>query len=101
MNRPGDDRIYTFGHRNPQGTAFRPGTGQPCSIEHGPDKNDEVNRLVAGGNGGWDPNTGDSYDQSHPMTDLQKFPDAMIPAWRSGDSGTVAPSGGTFLAGSQ
>jgi glucose/arabinose dehydrogenase len=101
VNQPGDDRIYTFGHRNPQGIAFQPGTGQPYSIEHGPDKNDEVNRLVAGGNGGWDPNTGGSYDQSHPMTDLQKFPDAMIPAWRSGDNGTVAPSGGTFLTGSR
>jgi aldose sugar dehydrogenase len=101
VNQPGDDRIYTFGHRNPQGITFRPGTGQPYSIEHGPDKNDEVNRLVAGGNGGWDPNTGGSYDQSQPMTDLQKFPNAMIPAWRSGDSGTVAPSGGTFLSGAQ
>ncbi len=101
VNQPGDDRIYTFGHRNPQGIAFRPGSGQPYSIEHGPDKNDEVNQLVAGGNGGWDPNTNGSYDQSHPMTDLQKFPNAMIPAWRSGDSGTVAPSGGTFLSGAQ
>jgi hypothetical protein len=35
------------------------------------------------------------------MTDLQKFPNAMIPAWRSGDTGTVAPSGATFLTGSQ
>ncbi len=101
VNQPGDDRIYTFGHRNPQGIAFQPGSGQPYSVEHGPDKNDEVNQLVAGGNGGWDPNTGGSYDQSQPMTDLQKFPNAMIPAWRSGDSGTVAPSGGTFLSGAQ
>jgi aldose sugar dehydrogenase len=34
------------------------------------------------------------------MTDLEKFPNAMIPAWRSGTP-TVAPSGATFLAGSQ
>ena len=101
VNQPGDERIYTFGHRNPQGIAFRPGNNLPYSIEHGPDRNDEVNRLVAGGNGGWDPNTGGSYDQTHPMTDLQKFPNAMIPAWRSGDGGTVAPSGGTFLTGAQ
>jgi hypothetical protein len=33
------------------------------------------------------------------MTDLQKFPNAMIPAWLSGDTGTVAPSGATFLTG--
>ena len=96
---PGNDRIYTFGHRNPQGIAFRPSNGQAYNSEHGPDKNDEVNRLVAGGNGGWDPVPG--YNQGVPMTDLAKFPNAMIPAWRSGDSGTVAPSGATFLSGTQ
>jgi glucose/arabinose dehydrogenase len=99
VGQPGDDRVYTFGHRNPQGITFRPGSNVPYSIEHGPDKNDEVNQLVPGGNGGWDPVPG--YSQDVPMTDLQKFPNAMIPAWRSGDSGTVAPSGGTFLTGSQ
>lgn len=99
VGAPGDDRIYTFGHRNVQGIAFQPGTGQPYSIEHGPDWNDEVNRLVPGGNGGWDPVPG--YNQTVSMTDLQKFPNAMIPVWRSGDGGTVAPSGSTFLTGSQ
>jgi aldose sugar dehydrogenase len=98
--QPGiDDRIFTYGHRNQQGIAFRPGTGEPYTAEHGPDINDEVNRLVPGGNGGWDPVPG--YDQSVPMTDLQKFPDAMIPTWRSGDSFTLAPSGCTFLTGAQ
>jgi glucose/arabinose dehydrogenase len=99
VGQSGDDRIYTFGHRNPQGIAFQPGSGQPYGIEHGPNVNDEVNRLVPGGNGGWDPVPG--YNEFTPMTDLQKFPDAMIPAWRSGDGGTFAPSGGTFLTGSQ
>jgi aldose sugar dehydrogenase len=101
VGQPGDDRIYTFGHRNPQGITFQSGTDQPYSIEHGSSIDDEVNRLIPGGNGGWDPVPGyDGFDGSVPMTDLQKFPDAMIPAWRSGDQ-TVAPSGGTFLSGSQ
>jgi glucose/arabinose dehydrogenase len=95
----GDPRIYSYGHRNPQGIAFHPVTNQPFSVEHGPGINDEVNRLSAGGNGGWDPVPG--YNQSVPMTDLAKFPQAMIPAWRSGDSFTLAPSGATFLSGSQ
>ena len=99
VGQGGDDRLYTYGHRNPQGIAFRPGNNVPYAIEHGPNVNDEVNRLAAGGNGGWDPVPG--YNQGVPMTDLQKFPNAMIPAWRSGDSGTVAPSGGTFLSGAQ
>lgn len=96
---PAGSRVWTYGHRNVQGIAFQPGTGQPYSTEHGPDINDEVNRLEPGGNGGWDPVPG--YNQGVPMTDLVKFPSAMIPAWRSGDSFTLAPSGATFLSGTQ
>jgi hypothetical protein len=48
-------RVYTYGHRNPQGITFRPGNDVPYAIEHGPNINDEVNRLAAGGNRGWDP----------------------------------------------
>ncbi|MEA3078469.1 MAG: aldose sugar dehydrogenase, partial [Actinomycetota bacterium] len=96
---PFGNAIYTLGHRNVQGLAWRPGTDQMFSVEHGPDRDDEVNRLRPGGNGGWDPNNGGSYDQSRPMTDLAKFPDAMRPVWTSG-SPTVAPSGATFVTGS-
>jgi glucose/arabinose dehydrogenase len=92
---------YTKGHRNPQGLAFRPGSNDPYTAEHGPNINDEVNKLVNGGNAGWDPDTGGAYDQSLPMTDLVKFPGAMQPVWRSGDVRTIAPSGITFLSGVQ
>ncbi len=94
-------RWYTKGHRNPQGIAFRPGSNDPYTAEHGPNINDEVNKLVNGGNAGWDPTNGSDYDQTKPMTDLLKFPSAMRPVWRSGDAGTIAPSGITFLSGSQ
>ncbi|HEX2700620.1 MAG TPA: PQQ-dependent sugar dehydrogenase [Acidimicrobiales bacterium] len=89
-------RIYTYGHRNVQGLALR-GDGQMYSVEHGPDRDDEVNKLRAGGNAGWDPVP--AYNESVPMTDLAKFPDAMRPVWTSGST-TVAPSGATFVAGS-
>lgn len=95
-----DGRIYTGGHRNVQGLAFAP-DGAPYTTEHGPDRNDEVDRLVAGGNGGWDPNNNGTYYQFVPMTDLVKFPAAMRPMWRSGDAGTLAPSGADFLVGPQ
>jgi glucose/arabinose dehydrogenase len=93
---------YTRGHRNPQGLAFRPGSNDPYSIEHGPDVDDEVNKLVNGANGGWNPDDGaGNYDQSKPMTDPTLDPgNTMTPVWRSG-SPTEAPSGGTFLTGSQ
>jgi PQQ-dependent dehydrogenase (s-GDH family) len=44
--------IYTSGHRNPQGLAFGPG-GKLFSSEHGPDTDDEFNRIDAGKNYGW------------------------------------------------
>lgn len=89
--------IYSYGHRNVQGIAFAP-SGQAYAIEHGTDRDDEVNRLVRGGNYGWDPVPG--YDETRPMTDLTKFPTAQVAVWSSGFP-TIAPSGGTFVTGSQ
>jgi PQQ-dependent dehydrogenase (s-GDH family) len=44
--------IYTYGHRNAQGIAVGP-TGDIYVAEHGDNSDDELNRLVAGGNYGW------------------------------------------------
>lgn len=94
----GDPRIFTYGHRNVQGIAFRPGTGQAFACEHGPGHSDEVTPLAAGGNGGWDPaptkgvscasdycgytsNTPDGTPTS--MTDLARFPNALRPSWNN------------------
>jgi glucose/arabinose dehydrogenase len=95
-------RWFTRGHRNPQGLAFRPGSNQPYSVEHGPDTSDEVNKLVNGANGGWNPDNGaGGYDQSRPMTDGSLDPgNTMDAMWQSGGV-TVAPSGATFLSGAQ
>lgn len=93
-----DPRIYTFGHRNVQGVSFD-SSGQAWSVEHGTDRDDEVNKLVAGGNYGWDPRplSGPSfYDESRPMTDLTRWPSAIPAVWSSGNP-TIAPSGGTFI----
>jgi len=48
----GDPRVFTYGHRNPQGLAWLP-DGTPVITEHGPTGRDEVSRLVAGANYGW------------------------------------------------
>ncbi|MCC7078103.1 MAG: PQQ-dependent sugar dehydrogenase [Acidimicrobiia bacterium] len=96
---PDTRRVYTFGHRNVQGLALRPSApGLPAiySVEHGPTWDDEVNRLVAGGNYGWNPVPG--YNQSVPMTDLELFPDAVEAVWSSG-AYSLATSGGTFIDG--
>ena len=107
-----DPRIYTYGHRNVQGIAFRPGTGQPFTAEHGPNHSDEVTPLVAGGNAGWDPqnraglNCPDNYcgyagnASTMPMTDMARFPGAMAPAWANGGASQgMGPA--TFLSGAQ
>jgi len=109
----GDPRIYTYGHRNVQGIAFHPVTGRPFASEHGPGHDDEVTPLAAGGNGGWDPApakgvscpadycgyTSNKPDGTPtPMTDLDRFPDALKPSWNNrGVSEGMSPC--VFLTG--
>ena len=95
---PFGTRIYSYGHRNVQGLALRPGTSQMWSVEHGPSRDDEINLLTSGGNYGWNPVPG--YNESVPMTDLTEFPDAIEARWSSGNP-TLATSGGIFLEGEQ
>ncbi|MEM6387400.1 MAG: PQQ-dependent sugar dehydrogenase [Pseudomonadota bacterium] len=45
--------IWSYGHRNPQGAALHPGTGDLWALEHGPKGGDELNRVEAGANYGW------------------------------------------------
>ena len=97
---PAAPLVYTYGHRNPQGLALRPGTTQMWSVEHGPLWDDEVNLLTPGANHGWNPNSEGPPGQAQyaSMTDLDAFPDAVVARWTSGFS-TIAPSGATFLEG--
>jgi aldose sugar dehydrogenase len=102
-----DERIYTYGHRNPQGIAFRPSDSRPFTAENGPWHSDEVTALSNGGNAGWDPrpNVGGRKDCPDdycgyspnqmgamepkkraafmPMTDTKTYPNAMKPAWNN------------------
>ena len=45
--------IWSYGHRNPQGAALNPWTGQLWTHEHGPRGGDEINIPLAGKNYGW------------------------------------------------
>ena len=90
----GGFRWFSNGHRNIQGMAFR-SDGIGMSAEHGPSIDDEINLLVPG-NFGWNPVPG--YNESVPMTDLEKFPGAVPAVWSSG-SPTLALAGATFLEG--
>ena len=92
-------QIYSFGHRNIQGLALRPGTREMWVVEHGPYTDDEINLLAAGGNYGWGPTYQSyAYYEGVPMTDLTRFPSAVPAKWLSGTP-TLATSGGIFLEG--
>ena len=45
--------IWSYGHRNPQGFAWHPVTGEMWETEHGPRGGDEVNVVTPGSNYGW------------------------------------------------
>jgi aldose sugar dehydrogenase len=45
--------IYSYGHRNAQGLAFHPETGDLWESEMGPRGGDELNRIEPGKNYGW------------------------------------------------
>ncbi|MFC0337651.1 Glucose/arabinose dehydrogenase, beta-propeller fold [Kushneria avicenniae] len=47
------DDIWSLGHRNVQGAARHPQTGELWTIEHGPKGGDELNRPEPGLNYGW------------------------------------------------
>jgi glucose/arabinose dehydrogenase len=89
--------VLTYGHRNVQGLAERR-DGSLWSVEQGSFRDDEVNRLVRGGNYGWNPVPG--YNESVPMTD-HSLPGRQIAArWRSGTS-TLATCGASFVHGAR
>lgn len=45
--------IWSYGHRNPQGLAIHPETGDIWVTEHGPQGGDELNLIQPGNNYGW------------------------------------------------
>jgi glucose/arabinose dehydrogenase len=45
--------VWSLGHRNPQGAAIHPTTGELWVSEHGPQGGDEINIARAGRNYGW------------------------------------------------
>lgn len=99
-----DPRVFTYGHRNPQGLAFTP-NGRPIATEHGPSARDEVSVLCAGGNYGWgiarggpdDPDWefyGDHDEFAPPLINTGRETASFNDTWDPID--TWAPSGASF-----
>ncbi|MDP3231347.1 MAG: PQQ-dependent sugar dehydrogenase [Myxococcales bacterium] len=92
--------IWALGFRNPQGITFHPVTGSVFISEHGPNADDEVTKLTAGANGGWNPVSGTGAYNGYTgarMTDTASVPGAVAPVWKADDSQGMSAC--TFLSG--
>jgi glucose/arabinose dehydrogenase len=90
--------IFTQGHRDPQGLAFRPETGEIWSVEHGPLGGDELNLLLPGRNYGWPiVSKGGNYADVTGFKSIPSRPDMEEPRhfWPA----TIAPSNVMFYSG--
>ena len=96
------DEIYSYGHRNAQGMAIEPGTGELWQSEHGERDGDEINRIVAGGNHGWPiATTGCNYGTLNEIGDRPEDRDDTISPmfyWECGTGG-FPPAGMAFYDG--
>ncbi len=61
----GDEKVYSYGHRNPQGLDIT-ADGTIYLHEHGPKGGDEMNRIIPGANYGWPAVTyGENYSGAY------------------------------------
>jgi glucose/arabinose dehydrogenase len=89
------EAIYSYGHRNPQGLALHPTTGEIWEHEHGPKGGDEINIVKKAANYGWPLVTfGIDYDETIISTQTEK-PGIENPVYYWVPS--IAPSGITFV----
>ena len=100
INRPGvRPEIWSYGHRNLQGAALHPQTGQLWTVEHGARGGDEVNAPKPGRNYGWPVIT---YGRDYSGSKIGEGPakagmEQPIHYWDP----SIAPSGMTFYMGDQ
>jgi glucose/arabinose dehydrogenase len=103
--------LWSYGHRNPQGAALHPATGELWTSEHGPQGGDEINRTLPGLNYGWPViSWGQEYGSTtqvgegtakagmeQPVTYWETIDGS---AWTSGTpKSSIAPSGLAFYTG--
>lgn len=90
--------LYSIGHRNPQGLAFHPETGDLWLNEFGPRGGDELNLIKAGANYGWPIITyGIEYSGETIGQGIQQKAGLEQPVYYWDP--VVSPSGMTFYSG--
>jgi aldose sugar dehydrogenase len=92
--------LYSIGHRNPQGIAIHPTTGELWLSEFGPRGGDEINRVVAGTNYGWPTITyGLEYSGQPIGSSIQQQAGMEQPVYYWDP--VISPSGITFYKGNR
>jgi len=97
VSKPGAlPEIWSYGHRNVQGAALHPVTGELWTHEHGPQGGDEVNVTLPGRNYGWpvitygrNYGTGTKIGEGTERADVEPAVKTWVPS--------IAPSGMAFL----
>jgi glucose/arabinose dehydrogenase len=91
--------IFSRGHRNIQGAALHPVTGELWAVEHGPQGGDELNVIEPGRNYGWplvtygrNYGTGTRIGEEGPRAGFEQPLHHWVPT-------SVAPSGMVFVTG--
>ncbi len=91
--------IWSLGHRNVQGAALHPDTGELWATEHGPQGGDELNVVRAGRNYGWPLVTfGRNYGSGTRIGEEGPKPGFEQPL-RTWVPTSIAPSGLAFVTG--
>lgn len=92
--------VWSLGHRNIQGAAMHPTTGEVWMVEHGPQGGDEVNVVDPGRNYGWPKvtygrnyGTGTRIGEDGPVAGYEHPLKWWVPS--------IAPSGLAFVTGNR
>jgi glucose/arabinose dehydrogenase len=92
--------LFSIGHRNPQGLAMHPVTGDIWQSEHGPRGGDELNRVEPGANYGWPIITyGIEYNGQRVGAGIQQQEGLEQPVYYWDP--VISPSGITFYKGNR
>jgi glucose/arabinose dehydrogenase len=92
----GGGRLWAIGIRNSFGFAFDPQTGNLWQTENGPECNDELNRIVRGGNYAWGPSA--TCSETPPQNTNRDGPSPrLLPL--SIYNPVIAPTGAAFCQG--
>ncbi len=104
--------LWSWGHRNPEGAAIHPDTGELWTHEAGPQGGDEINRTLPGRNYGWPvishgqvPGTTTPFGEGTSKPGMEQplavWDTSDGSPWTGGQKSSIGPSGMAFFTGSK